>query len=128
MTTTSETTGLRRYRGVLVWIDADGKRVRQGLIDHAILRGQGLTMAFTSAGQPYNVHLRPGDGDTLEGLWSRGLEGQQVSGAAQCRVSPCGSFLVQPGKNNLKLEGVWQEDGQWDWVAKLRPLPSSATE
>jgi hypothetical protein len=126
--TTSETTPLRRYRGVLVWIDADGKRVRQGLIDHAILRNQGLKIQFTSAGHPYSVTLVPAESDTLEGMWKRGPEGQQVSGAAQCRVSPCGAFLVQPGRNNLKLEGVWQEDGQWDWVAKLRPLPSSPTE
>lgn len=124
--TTAETTPLRRYRGVLVWIDADGKRVRQGLIDHAIMRERGLKIAFTSAGQPYNVTLRPAESNTLEGMWTRGLEGQLVSGAAQCRVSPCGAFLVQPGRNNLKLEGVWQEDGQWDWVAKLRPLPSSS--
>jgi hypothetical protein len=119
---TDETIPLRRYRGVLVWIDADGKRVRQGLIDHAIMRGRDLKMAFTSHGHPYSVTLRPSENETLEGMWTRGLEGQSVSGAAQCRVTPCGAFLVQPGRSNLKLEGVWQEDGQWDWVAKLRPL------
>jgi hypothetical protein len=123
--TTPETDSLKRYRGLLIWIDADGKRVRHGLIDNAILRKKGLTLAFTRGGHPYSVSLNPGEGDTMEGLWTRGLEGRQVSGAAQCRLTPCGAFLVQPGKVNLRLEGVWQEDGQWDWIAKLRPLASS---
>jgi hypothetical protein len=123
--TTPPTHSLKRYRGLLVWIDADGKRIRHGLIDNAILRQKGLTMAFTRGGHPYTVTLNRGGGDTLEGLWRRGLEGRQVSGAAQCRLTPCGAFLVQPGTVNLRLEGVWQEDGQWDWIAKLRPLAST---
>ena len=64
----------------------------------------------------------------FEGLWTRGQGGQQVSGAALCRLLPCGAFLVQAGEINMKLEGVWHEDGVWDWVAKLRPLASPAAD
>jgi hypothetical protein len=119
---TSDSSTLRRYRGVLVWIDANGKRTRQGLVNRALLRRQGLAVEFTSGGQSYDVSLRPSADGRFEGMWTRGQGTQQVSGAAECRLSPCGTFLVQPGEVNMKLEGVWHEEGQWDWLAKLRPL------
>ena len=39
---------VRRYRGLLVWFDAEGNRVRQGRIDRAILRSRGLSLEFTT--------------------------------------------------------------------------------
>ena len=44
---TSESPRLRRYRGVLLWIDMNGRRTRHGLINRAVLRQQGLTVEFT---------------------------------------------------------------------------------
>ena len=121
---TSESPPLRRYRGVLLWIDMNGRRTRHGLINRALLRRQGLAVEFTAGGQSYDVSLHPSADGRFEGLWTRGQGTQRVSGAAECRLSPCGTFLVQPGAINMKLEGVWHEDGQWDWLAKLRPLAS----
>ncbi len=121
----SDSSTLRRYRGVLMWIDANGRRTRQGLVNRALLRRQGLVVEFTSGGQSYDVSLRPSPDGRFEGMWTCGQGTQRMSGAAECRLSPCGAFLVQPGEINMKLEGVWHEDGQWDWLAKLRPLASS---
>ena len=125
---TPDTSTLRRYRGVLVWIDANGRRTRHGLVNRALLRRQGLSMEFTTGGHSYDVTLRPGEDGRFEGLWTRGQGTQQMSGAALCRLLPCGAFLVQAGEINMKLEGVWHEDGVWDWVAKLRPLASPETD
>jgi hypothetical protein len=125
---TPDPSSLRRYRGVLVWIDANGKRVRHGLINRALRRGQALTVEFTSGGHSYDVSLRPSGEGRYKGMWRRGQGEQQMSGSAECRLTPCGAFLVQRGEVNLKLEGIWQEDGRWDWLAKLRPLASPEPE
>jgi hypothetical protein len=107
-----------------VWIDANGRRTRHGLVNRALLRRQGLFMEFTSGGHAYDVTLQPSEDGRFEGLWSRGQGDQKLSGKALCRLLPCGPLLVQAGEINMKLEGVWHEDGLWDWVAKLRPLAS----
>lgn len=113
---------LRRYSGLLVWFDPAGSRVRQGRIDRAILRPGGLSLEFTTSGQPYSVVLQPHERDVMHGTWSRGAGVRQASGAAECSLSPCGETIGQAGHENLKLEGCWYEDGQWDWVARLEPL------
>jgi hypothetical protein len=116
---------MRRYRGQLVWFDSEG-RVRQGRIDRAILRPRGLSLELTTGGQPYTVTLEPHEKDLLHGTWSRGAGTKQTSGAAECSLSPCGETIGRPGGDNLKLEGSWYEDGQWDWVARLLPIPARA--
>lgn len=120
-----ESPPLRRYRGVLVWIDRDAGRVRQGQIHRAILRARGLTLEFACEGKPYHVVLSPSADHTFAGAWTHGTGSKQVSGEAQCHLSSCGVFFGEPGEHNLKLEGRWEEDGSWDWLAKLRPLRSS---
>jgi len=113
---------LRRYSGLLVWFDPESQRTRQGRIDRAILRPGALSLEFMTGGQPYAVTLRHGEKRRLFGTWSRGAGAREVTGAAECRLSPCGDTIGQPGRSHLKLEGSWQEDGQWDWVARLVPV------
>jgi hypothetical protein len=118
---------LRRYRGILVWIDRDARRVRQGQIQRAILRARGLSLEFACEGRAYHVVLRPSAGHAFAGTWTQGTGSKQVSGEAECHLSSCGVFFGEPGEHNLKLEGRWEEEGAWDWVGKLQPLRSSDT-
>ena len=122
---TSETLPLRRFRGVLVWIDGEAGRVRQGRIDRALLRAQGLSLEFTCEGRAYNATLRPSGDGSLQGSWSQGLGNDQVAGSAGCRLTPCGAFFGEPGEDYLKLEGIWDEAGSWDWIGKLQLLGPS---
>jgi len=115
---------LRRFSGLLVWFDPATSRTRQGRIDRAILRPGTLSLEFMTGGQPYAVTLRHGEKRGLQGTWSRGAGAREVKGPAECRLSPCGETIGQPGRSHLKLEGSWQEDGQWDWVARLVPIAS----
>ena len=124
---TPELSSLRRYRGVLVWIEAGGTHTRHGLINRAILRSQGLTIEVTAGGRSYDVRLHASRDGFFEGTWTLGTRGRKVDGRAECRLSPCGAFLAEPGEVNLKLEGVWHEGGSWDWIAKLRPLDAPET-
>jgi hypothetical protein len=112
---------IRRFRGVLVWFDAEGHRVRQGRIDRALLRPDRLSLELTTGGQPYRVSLQPHE-RLLQGTWSRGAGAKERSGAAECRLAPCGETIGRSGRRNLKLEGSWEEDGQWDWVGRLLPI------
>lgn len=125
---TSETLPLRRYRGVLVWIDGEAGRVRQGHIQRAVLRAQGLTMELTCEGRSYDVSLKPSGDGSLQGSWSRGLGRDQAGGSAGCRLSPCGPFFADPGEDYLRLEGSWEEDGAWDWIGKLQRLASQGSD
>jgi hypothetical protein len=116
---TSETLPLRRFRGVLVWFDGTAGRVRQGRIDRALLRAQGLSLEVSCEGRSYRVSLRPSGDGSLQGSWSRGTGTQEVSGSAGCRLRACGPFFDDPGEDYLQLTGTWEEDGSWDWVGKL---------
>jgi hypothetical protein len=122
---TSETFPLRRFRGVLVWIDDAAGRVRQGRIDRALLRAQGLSIEFTCEGRSYNATLRPSGDGSLQGSWNRGLGNDHTAGSAGCRLTACGPLFGDPGEDYLKLEGSWEEDGAWDWVGKLQRLSSA---
>ena len=97
----SDPVPLRRYRGVLVWIDRDASRVRQGRIDRAILRGQGLKIEFTCEGKAYDVTLRPSGDHVFEGTWTQGLGTKQASGEARCSLSSCGVFFGEPDGEHL---------------------------
>ena len=119
---TSETLPLRRYRGVLVWIDGDAGEVRQGRIDRALLRAQGLSIEFTCEGRSYSATLRPSGDGSFQGSWTRGTGKQQVSGSAGCHLTPCGSFFDEAGEGYLQLTGAWEEEGSWDWIGKLKQL------
>ena len=121
---TSDTLSLRRYSGVLLWIDGDAGRVRQGRIDRALLRAQGLSLEFSCEGRSYNATLKPAGDGSLQGSWSQGLGNDQVNGSAGCRLTPCGPFFNEPGEDYLKLEGSWDEHGSWDWMGKLRLIGS----
>ena len=128
MTTKKAPPPIRRFRGMLVWFDAEGGRVRHGRVDRAVLRPKGFTVELTTGGQPYSVTLRPRDKGRFHGTWSRGAGARSTSGAAECRLSPCGETIGEPGRANLKLEGSWHEDVRWDWVARLQPIkPREAT-
>jgi hypothetical protein len=116
-----KTPPLRRVRGVLVWFDAEGRRVRHGRIERALLRPDRLSLELTTGGQPYRVTLRSHE-RLLRGTWSRGAGGKETGGPAECRLAPCGETIGRPGRRNLKLEGTWDEDGLWDWVGRLLPI------
>jgi hypothetical protein len=107
---------IRRFRGLLVWFDAEGRRVR---------RPDRLSLELTAGGQPYAVTLQPRQG-LLQGTWSRGAGTREKSGPAECALAPCGETIGRRGERNLKLEGTWFEDGQWDWVGRLLPIAPPA--
>jgi hypothetical protein len=96
-----------RFRGVLVWIDDEARRVRHAPVTRALLRGQELTMEFTCDGRPYHVSLRGGSESGYAGEWSRSVSTGRLKGEAAFPVPLRGS----EGGAALTLEGRWQEDG-----------------
>jgi hypothetical protein len=112
---------IRRFRGVLVWFEAEGHRARRGRIERALLRPDRLSLELTTGGQPYTVTLQRHEG-LLQGTWSRGAGPREKTGPAECELAPCGETIGRRGDHNLKLEGTWFEDGQWDWVGRLLPI------
>jgi len=114
-----------RFRGVLVWIDDEARRVRHAPVTRANLRNQALSLEFTCDGRSYNVSLRESGGD-YAGEWTRSVPAGRLRGDAICRVRPPAEANDDDAEGApISLEGRWHEDGHWDWVARLRPLGSA---
>lgn len=110
-----------RFRGVLVWIDDQARRVRYAPITRANVRSRGLKMEFTCDGRPYDVSLKE-SGEGYAGEWKRSVPTGRMKGEAQFRIS-----RASDEGSAVTLEGRWEEDGGWDWMARLLPLKSAET-
>jgi hypothetical protein len=125
----ADMTEYRRFQGQLVMFDPHHQRPPRTIAaaDRVILRPAELVMDVSIDGEAYSVTLTKSADDVFRGSWTRGVGSVHTQrGNAECRLTPFGDHIGTPDDSgrNLRVEGIWQEDGDWRWIGRLDRVES----